>query len=175
MAARLIQAPLPWLPDGAVEVARGVGLVTGQDGSGAVWVHGMLTFCWEPGDEAGRRLAALQLIQTGAAKVKEVAAAWDADPSTVWQWKKALQAGGVAALIPGKRGPKGPSKLTPELTAAIRDLSAAGMSQAAIAAQAGVSEFAVRTALGRVKTRPAAGGESDGSEQETGTGSARAG
>jgi transposase-like protein len=166
MAARLIQAPLPWLPDGAVEVARGAGLVTGQDGSGAVWVHGMLTFCWEPGDEAGRRLAALQLIQTGAAKVKEVAAAWDADPSTVWQWKKALQAGGVAALIPGKRGPKGPSKLTPELTAAIRDLSAAGMSQAAIAAQAGVSEFAVRTALGRVKTRPAAGGESDGSEQE---------
>ena len=30
MAARLIQAPLPWLPDGAVEVARGVGLVTGR-------------------------------------------------------------------------------------------------------------------------------------------------
>ena len=137
----------------------------------------MLTFCWEPGDEAGRRLAALQLIQTGAAKVKEVAAAWDADPSTVWQWKKALQAGGVAALIPGKRGPKGPSKLTPELTAAIRDLSAAGMSQAAIAAQAGVSEFAVRTALGRVKTRPAAGRrEGDGSEAGTGAGrSARAG
>jgi hypothetical protein len=74
MAARLIQAPLPWLPDGAAEVARGVGLVTGDDGSGAVWVHGMLTFCREPGDEAGRRLAALQLIATGAAKVKEVAA-----------------------------------------------------------------------------------------------------
>ena len=159
MAARLIQAPLPWLPDGAAEVARGVGLVAGEDGSGAVWVHGMLTFCWEPGDEAGRRLAALQLVQTGAAKVKEVAAAWDADPSTVWQWKKALHAGGVAALIPGKRGPKGPSKLTPELTAAIRELSAAGMSQAVIAARTGVSEFAVRTALGRVKARPAAGGE----------------
>ena len=169
MAARLIQAPLPWLPDGAGEVARGVGLVAGKDGSGAVWVHGMLTFCWEPGDEAGRRLAALQLIQTGAAKVKEVAAAWDADPSTVWQWKKALHAGGVAALIPGKRGPKGPSKLTPELTAAIRALSAAGMSQAAVAAQTGVSEFAVRTALGRVKARPVAGGGSDegsSSEQE---------
>ena len=161
MAAQLIQAPLPWLPDGAAEVARGVGLVTCDDGSGAVWVHGMLTFCWEPGDEAGRRLAALQLIQTGAAKVKEIAAAWDADPSTVWQWKKALAAGGVAALIPGKRGPKGPSKLTPELTAAIRELSAAGLSQAAVAAQTGVSEFAVRTALGRVKARPAAGEEEE--------------
>ena len=53
MAARLIQAPLPWLPDGAVEVASGVGLVTGQDGSGAVWVHGMLTFCWEPAMRPG--------------------------------------------------------------------------------------------------------------------------
>ena len=168
MAARLIQAPLPWLPDGAAEVARGVGLVAGDDGSGAVWVHGMLTFCWEPGDEAGRRLAALQLIRAGAAKVKEVAAAWEADPSTVWQWKKALQAGGVAALIPGKRGPKGPSKLTPELTAEIRALSAAGMSQAAVAAQAGVSEFAVRTALGRVRARPVAGGESDEGSSSSG-------
>ena len=47
MAARLTQAPLPWLPEGAVEVARGVGIVAGEDGSGQVWVHGMLTFCWE--------------------------------------------------------------------------------------------------------------------------------
>ena len=55
MAAGLLQAPLPWLPEGAVEIVRGVGLVTGPEGSGTVWVHGMATFCWEGGDEAGRR------------------------------------------------------------------------------------------------------------------------
>ena len=49
MAAGLLQAPLPWLPEGAVEIARGVGLVTGPEGSGTVWVHGMATFCWEGG------------------------------------------------------------------------------------------------------------------------------
>jgi hypothetical protein len=166
VAVSLIQAPLPWLPEGAVEVARGVGVVAGDDGSGAVWVHGMVTFCWEPGDEAGRRLAALQLIQTKAARVKEVAAVWGEDPSTVWRWKKARESGGVAALVPGKRGPKGPSRLTPELTGRIRELDAAGNPLTAIAAQTGVSTFAVRTALGRVKAPGAGGGHEHDREQE---------
>ena len=61
--------------------------------------------------------------------------------------------GGLAGLTAGKRGPKGPSKLTPELTQMIGELAAAGKSQAAIAAAAGVSTFAVRTALGRVPAR----------------------
>ncbi len=38
MAARLAQAPLPWLPEGAVEAAPGVGFVLGEDGSGQAWV-----------------------------------------------------------------------------------------------------------------------------------------
>ena len=63
MAARLAQAPLPWLPEGAEEVAPGVGLVPLPDGGGVVWVHGLATFCWEAGDQAGRRLAAVQLTE----------------------------------------------------------------------------------------------------------------
>ena len=55
MAVRLSQLPLPWIPDGAAEVARGVGLESFPDGGGAVWVHGLMTFCWDGGDEAGRR------------------------------------------------------------------------------------------------------------------------
>ena len=61
MAVRLMQAPLPWLPEGATEIAPGVGLVSGDDGSGTVWVHGMATFCWEAGDEARYPLAGLLL------------------------------------------------------------------------------------------------------------------
>ena len=54
MAGRLSQLPLPWIPDGAAEVARGVGLESLCGGGGAVWVHGLMTFCWDGGDEAGR-------------------------------------------------------------------------------------------------------------------------
>ena len=74
MAASLIQAPLPWLPEGAVEVARGVGIVAGEDGSGQVWVHGMMTFCWDAGDEASRRLAMVQLtVHLRAASMRQAA------------------------------------------------------------------------------------------------------
>jgi hypothetical protein len=51
----------------AAEVARGVGLESLPDGGGAVWVHGLMTFCWDGGDEAGRRLAAVQLAELKAA------------------------------------------------------------------------------------------------------------
>jgi hypothetical protein len=64
---------------------------------------------------------------------------------------------GLAGLLPGKRGPKGPSKLTPQVTARIRELAADGsLSQAEIGRRCGVSEFAVRTALGRGGTGRAA-------------------
>jgi hypothetical protein len=56
----------------------------------------------------------------------------------------------VAGLVPSRRGPKGASKLTPELAARIRELDAAGATLSQIAAAAGVSTFSVRNALGRV-------------------------
>ena len=41
----------------------------------------------------------------------------------------------LAGLLPGKRGPKGPSKLTPRVTARIRELAAGGLPQAEIGRQ----------------------------------------
>jgi hypothetical protein len=55
--------------------------------------------------------------------------------------------------VPARRGPKGASKLTPQLAARIRDLDAAGATLSEIAAAAGVSTFSVRNALGRVAAR----------------------
>jgi transposase-like protein len=159
MAGMLTQLPLPLLPAGAEEVAPGVGLVTGDDGGGLVSVHGLATFAWDVGDEAGRRLAAVQLVRLGAVSQVQAAAAFGVDPVTVWRWDQALTAGGVAGLVPARRGPKGASKLTPELAARIRELDAAGARLSQIAAAAGVSTFSVRNALGRVPSRgkPAAG------------------
>ena len=163
MAGRLPQLPLPWIPDGAAEVARGVGLEPLPGGGGAVWVHGLMTFCWEGGDEAGRRLAAVQLAELKAATQQQIADAFGIGIVTLWRWLDGYRRGGLAGLAAGKRGPKGPSKLTPELTQLIRELAAAGKSQAAIAAAAGVSTFAVRTALGRIPARrPAPDAAADG-------------
>src|SRR6185312_9126851 len=150
MARMLSQLPLPLLPAGAAEIAPGVGLAAGGDGSGLVTVHGLATFAWDAGDEAGRRLAAVQLVRLRAASQGQVAAAFGVDPGTIWRWDLALAAGGVAGLVPARRGPKGASKLTPQLAARIAELDAAGATLRDIAAATGVSTFSVRNALGRV-------------------------
>ena len=158
MARMLGQLPLPLLPPGAAEIAPGVGLLAGEDG-GLVAVHGLATFAWDAGDEAGRRLAAVQLVRLRAASQGQVAEAFGADPATLWRWDQALACGGVAGLVPARRGPKGASKLTPALAARIAGLDAAGQTLRQIAAATGVSTFTVRAALGRVRPggRPAAG------------------
>ena len=157
MARMLSQLPLPLLPAGAAEIAPGVGLLAGEDG-GLVSVHGLATFAWDAGDEAGRRLAAVQLVRLRAASQGQVADAFGVDPATIWRWDQALAAGGVAGLVPARRGPKGASKLTPQLVERIAGLDAAGQTLREIAAAAGVSTFSVRNALGRVASggRPAA-------------------
>src|SRR5258708_26050400 len=105
MAGMLPQLPLPLLPAGAAEIAPGVGLVTGA-GGGLVSVHGLATFAWDAGDEAGRRLAAVQLVRLRAVSQAQAAAAFGVDPVTVWRWGQALAAGGGAGPVPaaGARG-----------------------------------------------------------------------
>jgi transposase len=169
MAGMLTQLPLPLLPAGAAEIAPGVGLVTGA-GGGLVSVHGLATFAWDAGDEASRRLAAVQLVRLRAVSQVQAAAAFGVDPVTVWRWDQALAAGGVAGLVPSRRGPKGASKLTAELAARIRDLDEAGARLSQIAAATGVSTFSVRNALGRVGAggRPAAAAGSAGPDRADG-------
>ena len=162
------QLPLPLLPPGAAEIAQGVGLLAGEDG-GLVAVHGLATFAWDAGDKAGRRLAAVQLVRLRAASQGQVAEVFGADPATLWRWDQALACGGVAGLVPARRGPKGASKLTPALAARIAGLDAAGQTLRQIAAATGVSTFAVRAALGRVRPGgPAAGQGSTPDQQDDG-------
>ena len=140
MARMLTQVPLPLLPQDAAEIAPGVGVVAGPDGSGVVWVHGLATFAWDAGDEAARRLAAVQLVQLKAATQVQVAQAFGVIPVSVWRWAKALAGGGVAGLVPAIKGPQRASKLTPQVIGRIRELDRHGAGKAAIAAAAGVSE-----------------------------------
>ena len=174
----LTQVPLPLLPHDAAEIAPGVGVVSGPDGSGVVWVHGLATFAWDAGDEAARRLAAVQLVQLNAATQVQVAQAFGVIPVSVWRWAKALAGGGVAGLVPAAKGPQRASKLTPQVIEQIRELDRHGAGKAAIAAATGVSESSVRNVLR--PARPAADGvpagqDPAGTSGSTDTGSADTG
>src|SRR5260370_1048224 len=89
----LTQLPLPLLPPGAAEIAPGVGVVTGAEG-GLVLVHGLATFAWDAGDEAGRRPAAVQPVRLRAARPAQVAEAVGGGPVPVRRWGPA-RAGGA--------------------------------------------------------------------------------
>jgi len=173
MARMLTQVPLPLLPHDAAEIAPGVGVVSGPDGGGVVWVHGLATFAWDAGDEAARRLAAVQLVQLNAATQMQVAQAFGVIPVSVWRWAKALAGGGVAGLVPAAKGPQRASKLTPQVIAQIRELDRHGAGKAAIAAATGVSESSVRNVLR--PARPAADGVPAGQDPAGTSGSAGTG
>jgi hypothetical protein len=105
--SRLTQAVLPWLPGGAAEIAPGVGLLDLPGGGGQMWVHGMVTFTWDAGDEAGRRLAAVQVTQLKAATQKQVAAALGTDLATVGGGpRRTARTGWPGCCRPG-RDPRG--------------------------------------------------------------------
>src|ERR1700678_1417138 len=99
MGGMLTPLPVPLLPAGGAEVAPGAGLVAGAGGGGLVSVHGLAAFAWDAGDEAGRRLAAVQLVRLRAASQGQVAEAFGVDPVTIWRWDQALGAGGGGGLV----------------------------------------------------------------------------
>src|SRR5665647_3137824 len=147
MAVMTAQPPLPVvLVTGAVSIGEAVGLVEDADG-GRVFLRGELVYAWSVGDVALRRLAAVQLVAIKAGRVADVAAAFGVDTGTLWRWGQQLSATGVTGLVPDKRGPKGPSRLTDDMVVDIRARRAGGASLRAIAAADGVSTNTVRRAL----------------------------
>lgn len=143
------QPPLPVAPVEGVGIGPAVVLTEDADG-GRVFVHGNLVHAWDAGDQAGRRLAAVQLVECAAATTSDVAAGFGVGPVTVWRWRQARSVSGTVGLASGKTGPKGPSKVTDEVAAQMGARRAAGETLEQIAAALGVSEFAVRQGLKRL-------------------------
>jgi len=150
--SRVNQPVLQLLPARAHSVGPSAGLLEGPDG-GVVFVFGLATFSYASADQAGRRLAAVQLVATKIASVAEVASAFGVNEATLWRWKQAFAAGGVLGLVSERPGPRRPSKLTTSRAARIVKLDATGLTLQQIAAAAGVSTATVRVALGRVTPR----------------------
>lgn len=129
-----------------MEIGPAACLVEDDEG-GMTFIWGMASSYWKTGDVVGRRLAAVTLVVTKAARHGEVAKAFGVDYDTLRIWRRAWEADGVEALRPGKRGPKKPSKLTNELAQLICAARAGGKTLAQIAADTGVSTDTVRRAL----------------------------
>jgi hypothetical protein len=165
---REMEPPLPLSPPCSVPIGPGVDLVETDEG-GAVWLHGMVAFCWGVGDAAGRRLAAVTLVSTKAATQRQVAGGFGVNETTVWRWRCERDRGGVAGLIGAPRGPKGAWKLTGELLETIVALDEQGLSGRQIARQVEVSDSSVRKVLAEHR-RPSAQPE----HLERPTGQARA-
>src|ERR1035437_7505878 len=118
MGVMTTQQLLPLTPAGAVLIGDATALVT-DDGGGRVFIRGALCFVWDGGDDLGRRLAAVQLVRIKAARAMQVATAFGVTTVTLWRWRKELDTAGAQGLAQDKRGPKGPSRLTPDVVADI--------------------------------------------------------
>jgi transposase len=155
MAIMTAQLPLVLVPAGAVQIGEIAALVEDETG-GRVFIRGELVFAWNTGDELGRRLAAVQLIAIKGARAVRVAEGFGINTETLRRWDHAAANDGIAALVPGRRGPKGPSVLSPAVVADIRARRRGGASLRAIATAVGVSEATVRRALPTTKPAPEA-------------------
>jgi len=139
--------PLPLAPGGSVRVADGVAFMEDDEGFGSVFLWGMAAWSWGADDRVARRLAAVQLIESKAARQRQVAAAFGVCEDTLIIWRAEYKAKGTAGLAGRRMGPKGPSKLTDAKRAEIAALRGEGLTLLAVAARAGVSTDTVRRAL----------------------------
>jgi len=109
---RVTQPVLPLLPAEARSVGPSAGLLEGPKGA-VVFVFGLATFNYAAGDDAGRRLAAVQLVTTKIASATDVAAAFAVSQATLWRWVGAFAEGGVLALVRERPGPRRASSPRP--------------------------------------------------------------
>src|ERR1039458_3304336 len=58
--------PLPLVPPGSVAVAEGVAFLEDDERTGTDFIWGQACFTWDGTDPGARRLAAVQLVKTGA-------------------------------------------------------------------------------------------------------------
>jgi transposase-like protein len=149
LAASTLDAmvPFPLAPGGSVRVGPGVGFLEDDEGAGSVFLWGMAAWCWGAGDGVARRLAAVQLVESKAARQRDVADAFGVNEDTVMLWRGAYRAEGTVGLAERRRGPKGPSKLTDAVRDEVGLLRSQGLTLAEVAGRCAVSTGTVRRAL----------------------------
>lgn len=153
-------------------------------GQRAVYFGTLAIYVYDIGDEAAEAACIAMLSRAGLATDSDIAQAFGCHRNTVARKAERLTNEGMAAVIPARRGPKGPSKATDEVLAVLKEHAASLASPALrslISEQTGVtlSEAYVRVlaatqratfhqqTLGHGATDEGAGGTDDvaGSDQ----------
>lgn len=123
---------------------------------GLVVVAGAPWALFDAADEAAENWAMVCLVRNGLATIAAVARAFGVDRNRVYRSLRRYEQGGVEALVHRRRGPKGARILKGKVAARMMALHRQGVPNTQIAARLGVTEGAVRYALGRQGVQPAA-------------------
>ncbi len=99
----------------------------------SVFINGHLVGRYRCDDLAVERVLVTQFAEVLSLTDQQIAAAFGMHPVTLSRFRRQMRTGGAAALIPKKRGPKGPSKMTPRLEAKCLKLHKQGLSNREIA------------------------------------------
>jgi DNA-binding CsgD family transcriptional regulator len=92
----------------------------------------------------------IHLVETGLASQQEIAEAFGCSRLTIFRARNKYGEGGMAALMPKRRGPKGGSKVTEAKGRRILQLKENGLTNATIGSRLGLKEDTVRKALKRM-------------------------
>ena len=109
--------------------------VVDADDQRNIFLNGHLAGRYPCDDKGTERVLVTQLAEVLSLPDRQIAAAFNLHPVTVSRLRGLVREGGSAALLPLKPGPKGPSKMTPQLEARCRSLRAGGASLRSIAKQ----------------------------------------
>jgi hypothetical protein len=120
--------------------------VQALDGARVVQVGRTVVACYPQDDPGMERITAVNLAEAGL-KAGYVAAAFGITPQHLSRLRGRARRQGSAGLATRKRGPQGPSRLTPATQRRIRTLRGHGLTVAAIAERLGVSVGSVSAVL----------------------------
>ena len=112
--------------------------------SGTPWAY------FDREDQAARSYAMVSLVRGGLARVTAVAQGFRTNRVQIYRFIERYEQGGMAALVPLKRGPKGPRVLKDQAGAVMKALKRQGVPNTEIARRLGVSESGVRYELGKL-------------------------
>jgi len=144
---------IPLLPEGArcvgkeLAVHRAEGEVVIYNSSGPIY-----SFSEE--DNLGRQLAGAMFTEMKLAKPKALAEALEMDRSTLFKNRRNYREKGIEGLRRWGSGRRGPHKLIGDKVTRAQTLLDAGRSIRGIAKEIGVTEGAIRHAIGRGQLRP---------------------
>jgi len=101
-------------------------LVLESNGRRAVFLGGAAVHVYDTGDRAAEAAAIASLARARVATHVELGRAFGCHRNTVGRLEQRLAQDGMGGVVPAKRGPKGPRKVTPEVLAVVRELAYLG-------------------------------------------------